>query len=47
MLNGVRLRVFTRDFNVVLPEVQQVIQTLVALVALLAGVISLWHQLRN
>ena len=42
-----QLRVFTRDLKIVLPEMQQLIQTLIAGVALLAGVVSLWHQIKH
>ena len=42
-----RLRVLTRDLKIVLPEMQQLIQTLVAAVALLAAVVSLWQQIKH
>ena len=42
-----QIRVFTRDLKIILPETQQVIQTLIAGVALLAGVVSLWHQINH
>lgn len=42
-----QVRVVTRDLKVVLPEMQQLIQTLIAGVALLASVVSLWYQIKH
>ncbi len=39
-----RLRSFASSLKVILPEVQELISTLVAAVALLASVVALWHQ---
>lgn len=42
-----RLERFVRDLKIVLPEMQQLIQTLVAGVALLAGMVTLWQQVKH
>ena len=42
-----RLQSVTRDLKLLLPEMQQLIQTLVSGVALLASVVTLWHQMKH
>ena len=42
-----RLRSFARDLKLLLPEMQQLIQTLVSGLALLASAVALWHQMKQ
>ena len=42
-----RLRSFVRALQLLLPEMQQLIQTLVSGVALLASAVALWHQMKH
>ncbi len=42
-----RLRSFIRDLKLLLPEMQQLVQTLMSGIALLASAIALWHQMKR
>ena len=41
------LRSFTRGLKLLLPEVQQLIQTLISGIALLASAVTLWRQVKH